>query len=78
MREGGKLGQDGQWLVITESVYIENKGWEHQCGETLEAVVLTPPILDGPKKITIDKIPYCPICEVAPIVKDGQIQRGLD
>jgi hypothetical protein len=78
LREGGKLGRGGQWLVITESVYIENKGWEHQCGEALKAVMLTPPILDGPEKITIDKIPYCPVCEMVPIVKDGQIQRGLN
>ena len=75
LREGGKLGRDGQWLVITESFYIENKGWEHQCGEALKAVIRTPTILDGPEKITTDKIPYCPICGMVPIVKDGQIQR---
>jgi hypothetical protein len=74
-REGGKLGRDGQWLVITESSYIENKGWEHQCGEALKAVILTPPILDGTEKVTTDTIPYCPICEIVPIVNNGQILR---
>jgi hypothetical protein len=71
LREGGQIGRDGQWLVITESVYIENKGWEHQCGEALKAVIMVSPILEGPEKTRTEKVPYCPICETTPNLKDG-------
>jgi hypothetical protein len=66
MREGGKIARDGQWLVITESVYIDNERWEHQCGEALKSVILVSPNLDGPETIKTEKVPYCPICETVP------------
>jgi len=70
-REGGKIGRNGQWLVISESAYIENKGWEHQCGEALKSVIRNYPMSDGIEKIKTEKIPYYPICEKIPNVKDG-------
>ena len=81
-RSGGQLTEDGTWLVLTESVGEQGKGYTHQCGETLMAARVAHPIWDGPFPMSgsgrceYETAPYCPKCEEKPDFHGAPIEIG--
>ena len=77
-RPGGQLAEDGNWLVLTESIIFEEggevKGWIHNpCGEMVMNFIDYRPIWDGPflcsgsGRVRRESVPYCPKLEEKPV-----------
>ncbi|NIT04558.1 hypothetical protein GTO10_06730 [Candidatus Saccharibacteria bacterium] len=71
-RHGGRLTEERQWVVLTESTRSDNDGWVHSCGEMIlkTTVYLSHRIpqsrIAGDGRVRNVTVPYCPDCELAP------------